>query len=116
MSIASAILRKTALGLLGLALAAGSALAAPPGFPPPPGYYHHHRPWGFYRPPPPPPYYLPPPVYARPPVVVVPPPAVGYLPPAHVQWCLGRYRSYNPSTNMYFGYDGRHHVCHSPFG
>lgn len=33
----------------------------------------------------------------------------------HVEWCLGRYRSYNPATDMYLGYDGRYHRCRSPY-
>ncbi len=34
---------------------------------------------------------------------------------AHVQWCLSKYRSYNPSTDMYKGYDGYYHRCISPY-
>ena len=34
---------------------------------------------------------------------------------AHVNWCLNRYRSYNPATDMYFGFDGMHHRCRSPY-
>jgi type IV secretory pathway TrbD component len=33
----------------------------------------------------------------------------------HVQWCLHRYRSYNPRTDMFLGYDGRYHRCRSPY-
>lgn len=33
----------------------------------------------------------------------------------HVDWCMNRYRSYNPRTNTYMGYDGRRHACNSPF-
>jgi hypothetical protein len=33
---------------------------------------------------------------------------------AHVEWCQSRYRSYNPDTNMYLGYDGNYHRCHGP--
>jgi hypothetical protein len=33
---------------------------------------------------------------------------------AHVEWCLARYHSYNPDTNMYLGYDGNHHRCRGP--
>ncbi len=33
----------------------------------------------------------------------------------HVQWCLNRYRSYNPRTNLFMGYDGRRHRCNSPY-
>lgn len=45
-----------------------------------------------------------------------------YVPPSryrrsnsHVQWCLNRYRSYNPRTDQYLGYDGRYHYCRSPY-
>jgi hypothetical protein len=34
---------------------------------------------------------------------------------AHVRWCLARYRSYNPATNLYIGYDGYGHRCLSPY-
>jgi len=34
---------------------------------------------------------------------------------AHVQYCLGKYRSYNPSTDMFLGYDGYYHRCKSPY-
>ena len=33
----------------------------------------------------------------------------------HVEWCLGRYRSYNPRTDMYLGFDGHYHRCRSPY-
>ena len=33
----------------------------------------------------------------------------------HVQWCLNRYRSYNPRTNLFMGYDGYRHRCNSPY-
>jgi len=33
----------------------------------------------------------------------------------HVEWCLSRYRSYNPNTDMFFGYDGKYHRCRSPY-
>lgn len=33
---------------------------------------------------------------------------------AHVRWCLSQYRSYNPATNTYTGYDGYQHVCVGP--
>jgi hypothetical protein len=33
----------------------------------------------------------------------------------HVRWCLDRYRSYNPNTDMFLGYDGRYHRCRSPY-
>jgi hypothetical protein len=34
---------------------------------------------------------------------------------AHVQWCLDRYRSYDPSSDTFMGYDGYRHRCNSPF-
>ena len=33
----------------------------------------------------------------------------------HVQWCLDRYRSYNPRTDTFRGYDGLDHRCISPY-
>jgi len=33
----------------------------------------------------------------------------------HVAWCRGRYRSYNPNTNTFTGYDGLQHRCNSPY-
>ncbi|WP_374591130.1 BA14K family protein [Ciceribacter sp. RN22] len=76
---------------------------------PPPPWYRPPPPW-YYRPAPPPIWYRPaPPVYRR-----LPPP-VYYLPSAHVRWCMNRYRSYNPRTDTYFGFDGRFHRCRSPY-
>ncbi|MHB0952546.1 MAG: BA14K family protein [Allorhizobium sp.] len=75
---------------------------------PPPWY----RPSPWYRPPPPPIYRSYPPTYRR----LPPPPPVYYrLSSAHVRWCMNRYRSYNPRTDTYFGYDGRFHRCNSPY-
>ena len=34
---------------------------------------------------------------------------------AHVQWCLNKYRSYNPQTDQFLGYDGIYHYCNSPY-
>lgn len=34
---------------------------------------------------------------------------------AHVNWCLRRYRSYNPRTDTFRGYDGYDHRCRSPY-
>ncbi|WP_245926701.1 BA14K family protein [Breoghania corrubedonensis] len=67
---------------------------------PPPPRWRHRRPpppprWRHRRPPPPPAYYR------------------GRR--GHVDWCLRRYRSYNPRTDMFMGYDGRHHRCRSPY-
>ena len=33
----------------------------------------------------------------------------------HVAWCQGRYRSYNPRTDTYTGYDGLQHRCRAPY-
>ncbi len=33
----------------------------------------------------------------------------------HVQWCLDRYRSYNPRTNTWVSYSGRVNQCVSPY-
>lgn len=44
------------------------------------------------------------------------PPAYGYSDDtAHVQWCLNRYRSYDPASDSYMGYDGYRHRCNSPY-
>ncbi|WP_321505824.1 BA14K family protein [Breoghania sp.] len=75
--------------------------------------------WG----PPPPRYRRPPPRYRRPPRdgwryrrYPPPPPRAYYRGGrAHVNWCLRRYRSYNPRTDSYLGYDGRYHRCRSPY-
>lgn len=33
----------------------------------------------------------------------------------HVQYCFNRYRSYDPRTNTFMGYDGYRHECNSPY-
>lgn len=33
----------------------------------------------------------------------------------HVDWCRARYRSYNPQTDTFLGYDGYRHYCYSPY-
>ena len=33
----------------------------------------------------------------------------------HVEWCLNRYRSYDPTSDTYLGYDGYRHRCNSPY-
>lgn len=84
-----------------LGLGAGLLIARPP----PPVYY---------APPPPPVYYVPPPAAYYPP----PPPPVYYnrsWTEAHIEWCLARYRSYNPATNTFTGYDGLQHECRGPY-
>ncbi len=34
---------------------------------------------------------------------------------SHVEWCLDRYRSYNPRTNTWVSYSGEVHECVSPY-
>lgn len=34
---------------------------------------------------------------------------------AHVEWCLNRYRSYDPASDTFLGYDGYRHRCNSPY-
>jgi hypothetical protein len=34
---------------------------------------------------------------------------------SHIQWCLNRYRSYNPRNNTWVSYSGEVHECISPF-
>jgi BA14K-like protein len=34
---------------------------------------------------------------------------------AHVQWCMSRYRSYNPRTDLWLGNSGRRYRCNSPY-
>ena len=76
--------------------------------PPPPGWRHPPpRGWG-HRPPPPPRYYRP----APPPPPYYGPRALGR---AHVNWCLNRYRSYNPATNRYLSSSGYYRICVSPY-
>lgn len=84
--------------------------------PPPPPIYRRPPPppppwWddGYHRPPPPPP-----PIYRRPPP---PPPPVygGRNWSRHVEWCLDRYRSYNPQTNRFLSSSGYFKVCRSPY-
>jgi len=36
----------------------------------------------------------------------------GYAyPGANQAWCEAHFRSYNPATGMYLGYDGAYHTC-----
>lgn len=43
----------------------------------------------------------------RPPYYV---PGPGYVPDA-VSYCMQRFRSYNPETGFYLGFDGHYHRC-----
>ncbi|XSG81318.1 MAG: BA14K family protein [Methyloligella sp. ZOD6] len=73
-----------AAGIIGLGLGAmiGSAAASPPAAPPPPAYYG----------------------------------PVDYSPPAWspdwYAYCSSKYRSFNPRTGYFMGYDGRPHFCY----
>ncbi|HWV41999.1 BA14K family protein [Pseudorhodoplanes sp.] len=48
--------------------------------------------------PPPPPGYAPAPGYAPP-------------PPDWIAYCASKYKSFNPATGLYLGYDGQYHPC-----
>ena len=94
---------------LGVGLAVGSALAAPPVYVAPP------PPYAYVPPPPPPPVAYGPGPYAPGPYVEEP-----YAPAAYaggpggqdwIAYCSSKYRSFNPATGMYTGYDGRQHPC-----
>lgn len=53
------------------------------------------------------------PGYAYPPVAA-PAYTYDYVAPAaggSSDWCAARFRSYNPATGMYLGYDGQYHPC-----
>lgn len=77
-----------AAGIIGFATGAivGSALSQP----------------RYYAPPPPPVYYQPQPVYYGAPAPWT---------PAWYSYCSSKYRSFNPSTGTFLGYDGRYHFC-----
>ncbi len=34
---------------------------------------------------------------------------------AHMNWCLNRFRSYDPGSDTYMGFDGHRHYCNSPY-
>ena len=34
---------------------------------------------------------------------------------SHVRWCMNRYRTYDPRSNTFIGYDGDRHRCRSPY-
>ena len=82
----------------------GSALTAPP-------YYYGYGPYY------PGPYYGPPPavVYGAPPPAAygAPPPAAYGAPVAGdpAAYCAQRFKSYDPATGTYLGYDGVRHPC-----
>lgn len=72
------------------------------------------------------PVYRPAPVYIAPAPGVYVQPAPTYVAPqqpvyvqpgynAHQQWCLQRYRSYNPQTDTYLSTSGVYKYCNSPY-
>ena len=54
-------------------------------------------------------------VYVAPPPPPAPPTYVGYRPapwtPDWYSYCYSRYRSFNPNTGTFIGYDGYEHFC-----
>jgi hypothetical protein len=59
-------------------------------------------------------YYQPAPVYAAPPPVYGPTPAYYAPQPWTSQWysyCSSRYRSFDPQTGYFVGYDGSYYFC-----
>ena len=34
---------------------------------------------------------------------------------AHEEWCLNRYRSYDPASDTWVGYSGKVYRCRSPY-
>ena len=38
-------------------------------------------------------------------------PSYAYAPGQSVRWCMQHYRSYNPRSGTYLGYDGYRHSC-----
>lgn len=53
-------------------------------------------------------------VYVDAPVYVHPRPSY-YSSDPHVEWCLSRYRTYNPATDLYFYKPGKQRYCISPY-
>jgi len=53
--------------------------------------------------------------YAPRPAYYAPRPVYRVAGGGHVQWCLDHYRSYNPNTDTFIGYDGYAHRCNSPY-
>lgn len=97
-----------AAGVAGLAVGviAGAALASPP---PPRRYYYEDD--GYYAPPPPPRrvYYRQTYVYEQPAPVYRP--ALAPWSRSWYRYCSSRYRSFDPQSGTFVGYDGREHFC-----
>lgn len=49
------------------------------------------------------------------PIIVAGPRYYGRGSNRHVEWCLDRYRSYNPRTNTWLSYSGQVRQCISPY-
>ena len=75
-----------------------------------PGYSHFYG--GYYYATP---WWIGPSVYVAPRPFYVPPPPVYDDRSDHVDWCLDHYRSYDPRSDTYLGYDGYRHRCISPY-
>lgn len=71
------------------------------------GYHHYHRGYWYSTPW----WAVTVPLVA--PTIVAPAPVYGGG--GHVAWCEARYRSYDPSTDQFLGYDGDYHYCNSPY-
>jgi hypothetical protein len=57
-------------------------------------------------------YYAPAPVYVAPaPVYVAPVGPAGAGSPEWYSYCASKYRSFDPSSGTYLGYDGERHMC-----
>jgi hypothetical protein len=93
-----------AAGVAGLALGviAGAAIASPP--PPRRYYYDDAPPVRYYEPPPRRVYYRPAPAYYG-----------GMRPwtPGWYNYCANRYRTFDPQSGTFVGYDGREHFCNA---
>ncbi len=71
-----------------------------------PRYRYYHRPWHpYYRP------FLRPRVYVDVDRYYDYDDEYGYRSNGHVARCEARYRSYDPETDMFLGYDGDYHYC-----
>jgi hypothetical protein len=92
-----------AIGAGALGLALGATLLAPRNVYYDDGYYDDDYDA------PPPPRYRPRRIYLEGPYP--PPPRVYETRRGHVARCLARYRSYDPRTDTFMGYDGRPHYC-----
>lgn len=86
----------------GFSLNLGFASPVYPSYRAYPGYPLYPPNYGYVLAPPPPPL----PVYPAYPMTAT---------EAHMEWCVARYRSYNPATDTFIGYDGLAHRCAAPY-